>query len=99
MDSNALILREHLQFLKPYVGPRTLTEQKLAEIWREALSMDTVGIADKYDDLGGSSLLAASIFAEIEDTFGIKVPMSLLVEAPTIEQLARHIDRLQKRGN
>lgn len=96
MDSISLVLREQLSFLKKYVGPRTPTEQRLAEIWREALAMDVIGIEDKYEDLGGSSLLAASIFAEIEKVFGIRVPMTLLADAPTIEQLAGHIDRLRR---
>jgi len=45
-------------------------ERKLTEIWSEELGMDTVGITDNYEDFGGDSLLAASIFARIETTFG-----------------------------
>jgi hypothetical protein len=37
----------------------------LAEIWRRAFGMDCVGITDNYEDLGGDSLLAASIFVEL----------------------------------
>jgi len=60
--------------------------------------MDCVGIADDYEDLGGDSLLAASIFAELETSFGVKLPWALLAEAGTIEQLAAVIDNMQQRS-
>jgi acyl carrier protein len=98
MESDTLVLRRHLPLLGAYIAPQTPTEKKLAEIWCRELGMDMVGIADSYEDLGGSSLLAAVIFAEINTTFGIEIPMYSLVDAPTIEQLARQIDRLRQGG-
>lgn len=70
----------------------------LVDVWRRAFDMDCVGIGDSYVDLGGDSLLAASIFAELEASFGLKLPLALLVEADTIEQLAQRIDSLQQRA-
>ena len=90
--SETIVLRRHFPLLGPLVSPRTPTEKTLAEIWRKALCMDVVGITDNYEELGGDSLLAASIFAEIEDMFKIEIPMVTLVDAPTIEQLAPRID-------
>ena len=80
--------------LEPYVAPRTPTEQKLAGIWRDVLGVDRVGITENYKDLGVDSLLAASIFVEIEETFAISMPTTALLDAPTIEQVARKIDEL-----
>ena len=45
-----------------------------------------------YEDLGGSSLLAAAIFVEIEKVFGVKIEMIMLVAAPTIEELSVKIE-------
>ena len=95
---NTIIQRQQLPLLGAYVAPRSPTERKLAEIWCRAFDMDCVGIADSYVDLGGDSLLAASIFAEMEASFGLKIPLALLVEAGTIEQLAQRIDSLQLRA-
>lgn len=92
-NPGTIVLRSQLP-LGRYVAPRTPTEQKLAQIWRNALGMDEVGIADRYEDLGGNSLLAASIFAQLEKTFNIELQIASLLEAPTIEQLAGRIDRL-----
>jgi len=80
--------------LGPYVAPRTATEQKLADIWRDKLGVDRVGVTDRYEDLGMDSLLAATIFVEIEETFAISMLTTALVDAPTIEQVARKIDKL-----
>jgi acyl carrier protein len=96
-ESGVLVLRREFPLLGTYVAARTPTERKLAEIWRDALGMDQVGIADSYQDLGGDSLRAAGIFAEIEETFAIVIPMASLIDAPTIEQLARRIDELVSR--
>ena len=98
MESRTLVRRQQLPLLGEYAGPRTPTERKLTEIWSEELDMDMVGITDNYEELGGDSLLAASIFARIETTFEVDIPMYSLVDAPTIEQLARQIDCLRQDG-
>jgi acyl carrier protein len=56
--------------------------------------MDRVGIDDDYNDLGGDSLHASVIFTMIQDAFRISLPMSVLVNASSIAELARVIDRL-----
>jgi acyl carrier protein len=61
--------------------------------------MDRVGITDNYEDLGGDSLLAASIIAELETSFGTKMPWALLADAGTIEQMAAAIDKLKQGTN
>ena len=71
------------------IPPRTEIEAELAEIWVELLRLEKVGIRDNYFDLGGTSLLAVDLFARIEDRFGEKLPLTSLIEASTIEQLAR----------
>ena len=93
-NSVSIVLRRQIPLLCAYAAPRTATESKLAEIWRKALGMDQAGITDKYEDLGGHSLLAAGIFAEIENTFGIEIPMAPLIDAPAIGPLARRVDAL-----
>ena len=88
-----VIRREQLPLLtRPYRAPRMPSEQRLAEIWRAALSLDQVGIDDRYVDLGGDSLIAAVIFSRIEAEFGVHLPMVTLDSAPTIADLAARID-------
>ena len=75
-----------------YVAPRSETERKLVEIWREAMDLDLVGVDDDFFMLNGGSAIAAIIFAKIQDVFGVKFPISLLVKAPTVALLAERID-------
>lgn len=91
-SDKVLILREQLPLPGSYVAPRTSTENALANIWSTALSMDRVGIHDRYQDLGGDSLHAIVIFSMIEDEFRIAVPMATLVTASTVAELAGVID-------
>jgi acyl carrier protein len=95
-SAKTTIERRRLPLLGPYVEPRSPTEQKLAEIWRSLFSMDSVGITDRYEDLGGDSLMAAGIFVEIELKLGVNLPWSVLAEADTIEKMALRIDELQR---
>ncbi len=80
------------------VLPKSETERKLAAIWCEVLGLDEVGIHDDYvSDLGGTSLLAVTIFARIERELGAHLPLSALVETPTIAGIALLIDRPRDR--
>jgi len=80
--------------LPEFVAPRTAVEQTIAEIWQRRLGLDQVGMNDRFDDLGGTSLTAAIIFAEIEKTFAIRIPMATLIDAPTVGLLAPKVQRL-----
>jgi amino acid adenylation domain-containing protein len=70
------------------VSPRNPLELQLAAIWEQVLGVTRIGVKDNFFDLGGYSLLALRMFSAIERTFGKRLPMSLLFQAPTIEQLA-----------
>ena len=70
------------------MAPRTPVEELLAGIWAELFGLERVGAADDFFDLGGHSLLAVRLMARIEHVFGLKLPISALFEAPTVEHLA-----------
>jgi aspartate racemase len=72
-----------------FVAARNDVELKLALIWEKVLGVQSIGIQDNFFDLGGHSLLAVRLFAQIEETFNQKLPLSTLLQAPTIEQLAQ----------
>jgi thioesterase domain-containing protein len=71
----------------------------LSTIWAKAFNIERVGIRDSIFDLLGRpevglrSEVAWRALWKIEKRFGIQLPMSLLFEAPTIEQLAQVLKR------
>jgi thioesterase domain-containing protein/SAM-dependent methyltransferase/acyl carrier protein len=71
-----------------FAPPRTSLEESLAAIWRDLLGVQAVGLDDNFFELGGHSLLAVRLFADIERTFGRKLPLSTLFQAPTLGKLA-----------
>jgi len=74
-----------------FVPPRTDLESRLAAIWASELGVERVGVADDFFALGGYSLLAARVFNRIHDAFGVRLPLTVLFEAPTIEKLTPHV--------
>ena len=91
IETQASLQRPHIS--EAYTPPRTNTEQQLANIWAQVLRLGQVGIRDNYCDLGGTSVLAVSIFTQIETIFGKNLPITTLIETPTVEQLAQVVDR------
>ena len=71
-----------------YTPPATETEEVLAEIWREVLGIEKIGIYDEFFALRGHSLLALQLIAQVRDTFDVELPLQKFFEAPTIAGLA-----------
>ncbi len=61
------------------------------QIWREELALDGVGADDDFFALGGTSLDAVRILSRARDELGIEVPVSLMLEEPTIAGLAARL--------
>lgn len=73
-------------------SPRTETEQTICEIWKELLSLDQVGIDDKFFEVGGSSLHVVLLVSMLDERFPGKVHAADLFDRPTIRQIAAFID-------
>ncbi|HLX85046.1 MAG TPA: condensation domain-containing protein [Terriglobales bacterium] len=69
-------------------GQFVARQELLLGIWKEVLETPDIGVRDNFFDVGGHSLLAARLVAEIERATGRKVPVSAIFRAPTIETLA-----------
>jgi thioesterase domain-containing protein/acyl carrier protein len=72
-------------------APRDLLEQTIAAIWQEVLQRDGVGRTDNFFDLGGHSLTAVRMFAEIERRCGVRLPLAAIFKGATIEALAMEV--------
>jgi len=71
-----------------FVAPRNELELQLTQIWEKVLGVHPISVKDNFFDLGGHSMLAARLFAQIEKKLGRNLPLANLFQAPTIEELA-----------
>src|ERR1051325_5365117 len=85
---------------RPYVAPRTPTEEKLAEIIGDVLGLAQmgapVGIHDNFFELGGHSLLATQVVTRVRERLQVNLQLKWFFDGPTIGQLATVVDSLQR---
>jgi acyl-coenzyme A synthetase/AMP-(fatty) acid ligase/thioesterase domain-containing protein/acyl carrier protein len=94
LDRQALPVPSFKRRSAPRGGaPSQPLEREVAAIWAEVLGLDQVGVEDDFFALGGDSLRAARVFAEVEVRLGLDHPISLILEAPTVGALAQAIER------
>ncbi|WP_194912058.1 non-ribosomal peptide synthetase [Catenulispora rubra] len=73
-------------------APRDALEERLYEIWRDALEQDDFGVEDDFFVLGGDSLHAVNILGRLRDELGMEGDadegLEFLFDNPTIAELA-----------
>ncbi|HEY0636927.1 MAG TPA: SDR family NAD(P)-dependent oxidoreductase, partial [Pseudonocardiaceae bacterium] len=70
-------------------------EATLAAVWREILGVDRVGADDDFFALGGNSLVAVQLVAQVRKAVGVRLPMRSLFETPTVRGLAARVEQLR----
>jgi pimeloyl-ACP methyl ester carboxylesterase len=86
------VRRDTLVPADSYRPPLLPSHARLTRVWADALKLDRVGIEDDFFALGGDSLAATVICAEVGRVTGRKVAPSALVEASTIASFASVIE-------
>ena len=82
-----------------FVAPRSPTEHQIAAIWEDFFGVSPIGAYDNYFDLGGDSSRAAALVATIEENCGAVLSPSVLLEAPTVADLAAAMTRVESGFN
>lgn len=89
VDRKALPQPDHSSdATRSYEAPRGAIEEQLAGMVGSILNVPRVGREDSFFDLGGHSILAVTLFNEIDRVFGKRLPLATLFRSPTIEGLA-----------
>ncbi len=71
----------------------THTKALVAEIWETVLGLDQLGSEDDFMALGGDSLAAEEMLAELEDRSGVRLSAADLLAAPTVETFATLVEQ------
>ncbi|GAA2149102.1 hypothetical protein GCM10009760_41920 [Kitasatospora kazusensis] len=78
---------------RPFTAPRTTTERRIRALWKAAMKQQSaVSVRDDFFESGGNSLIAVGLVNRLNREFGWSLPLQVLFESPTIEELARRID-------
>jgi amino acid adenylation domain-containing protein len=90
----AALLEPAMTFAPRVVQPaKNDVERQLLTLWEDVLDVRPLGVQDNFFDVGGDSLAAVSILTGLERISGFPVPLFLLTENPTVEQLALALRR------
>ncbi|MFD8086372.1 amino acid adenylation domain-containing protein [Kitasatospora sp. NPDC059722] len=69
---------------RPVRPPVTDRQAKLVEIYRSILGVNQIDLADDFLEAGGDSLLAARIAVSLQRTFGVEVPVAVVLQNSTV---------------
>jgi acyl transferase domain-containing protein/thioesterase domain-containing protein/acyl carrier protein len=72
--------------------PATAMEEAIAELWSDLLGVSPILRTDNFFDLGGHSLLAVQFANRLRKKTGKTLPLSALMDTPTVSALAKLID-------
>ncbi|WP_188893095.1 non-ribosomal peptide synthetase, partial [Paenibacillus radicis (ex Gao et al. 2016)] len=78
-----------------YVAPQSEKEMILSKIWRDVLGGETIGIHDRFFDLGGDSIKSIQVSSRLYQA-GYKLELKDLFQFPTIAQLAQRIQAVSR---
>jgi thioesterase domain-containing protein/aryl carrier-like protein len=63
-------------------------ERRLQRLWQTTLGGPAIGPDDNFFDVGGDSLMAVHLLAEVDRQFGCTLRLATMFQAPTIRQQA-----------
>jgi acyl-coenzyme A synthetase/AMP-(fatty) acid ligase/acyl carrier protein len=94
VDRQALPLpdRSSVVDVDNFIAPRTPIESLLADIWKEVLNLERIGVHDNFFNLGGHSLLATKVVARLRQVLELDIPLRTIFEQPTVEKLAQSLN-------
>ncbi len=79
--------------------PSSRLEESLLKLWQSELKQTDFSVSDNFFELGGNSLLAVSLINRANRELGFSLPLQALFEVPTVEKMARRLERSQPIDN
>jgi len=76
------------------IEARNPAESAVLNVWKEAMEMEQIGVAESFFDLGGNSIRILKLHALMEKQFPQKFKVTDLFSHPTIEEQATFLAEL-----
>ncbi len=90
--TNYKALEEYrIELVNDIKKPRNAIEEKMADIWKDILGIEEVGINQNFLHIGGHSLNIMTMIAKISREFNVELSLSDIFANATIEHLAHII--------
>lgn len=83
--------KNHKQEIQSFEAPETELENIIAQVWKEVLEIEQVGIDNNFFEIGGYSLAAIQIQNKLKNILDIEISVTTLFQFPTIRLLAEHL--------
>ncbi|MFH8349509.1 amino acid adenylation domain-containing protein [Streptomyces sp. NPDC018045] len=75
--------------------PRTAMERTVAAAWADVLRLDVVNVRANFFESGGDSFSLLAVVGRLREELHLDIPVRAVVDTPTIEGLATHIESLR----
>lgn len=72
-------------------APSTPEERQIAQIWKDLLSLNDIGVEDSFFELGGDSISVVQMIAKVRKLFNVPISLRKVFKIPTIASLAAHV--------
>ncbi|MFJ9099152.1 amino acid adenylation domain-containing protein [Streptomyces sp. NPDC102405] len=73
-----------------HVAPRTVTEERIAEVWAQVLGLERVGVEDGFFEIGGHSIRAVALVGALRSA-GFDIGVRDVFEHRTVAELAEFL--------
>ncbi|HYX24056.1 MAG TPA: condensation domain-containing protein, partial [Thermoanaerobaculia bacterium] len=74
-----------------YIAPRTPLETFIADLWREVLRVERIGVRDDFFELGGNSISGAVLINRLQQELSEIVQVVVIFDHSTVESLAAYL--------
>jgi amino acid adenylation domain-containing protein len=91
------VQRNTMKLGAAYVPPTGQMEKQIAQLWKEVLGLDKVGIHDNFFDLGGNSIDIARVNSRLIELDAGDIPVIEMFRYSTIRSLAAYIGEMKNK--
>ena len=78
------------------LAPRTEMEHTIAEVWKNVLGLQNVGVEDNFFAVGGNSMMMVLLFTRMRERLGRRIDLTSILSSPTIAAQARALESANK---
>jgi non-ribosomal peptide synthase protein (TIGR01720 family) len=77
------------------VLPSNMIEEKLCDVWREVLGIESIGTQANFFEVGGDSIKAIQVSSRLQK-YGLKLSIQDLFRYPRISDLSKYVKKMDR---